>query len=96
MVEVGWIVDFCDVVRSSQRTGVYGFNSHTEASNSNQKESAMKLLCFQCGGHFGLIRHHHQCKSFCKMICLDAFKLGIPPKREKPPDELVELLKYPP
>jgi hypothetical protein len=56
----------------------------------------MKLRCFQCFGPFGLTRHHHHCHAFCSQRCLDSYKLGRPKADEKPPDELVALLRYPP
>jgi hypothetical protein len=55
----------------------------------------MKLRCFQCFGPFGLIRHRHVRLAFCSQKCLDSYKFGREKKREAPPDELVELLRYP-
>lgn len=56
----------------------------------------MKLRCFQCTGAFGLTRHYHHCHAFCTQKCVDNYKLGRQKKEEKPPDELVALLRYPP
>lgn len=57
-----------------------------------------KIACFQCGGlKFGLVRQKHHGKSFCKLVCLDSYKAGVPPKREelpphKPPDRAYDVI----
>lgn len=59
-----------------------------------------KNECYQCKGKFGLTRNYHLGKSFCRIKCMDDYKRGKPPNQyelplDKPPDELVQLLKYP-
>lgn len=52
----------------------------------------MKLRCFQCRGPFGLTRRYHHCHAFCCEKCLEAYKN----RKENPPEELINLLQYPP
>ncbi len=64
-----------------------------------------KAICYQCGNvKFGMVRYYRLGKVFCKMSCRNNYVYGrerTPLRQyevaeEKPPDELVKLLKYPP
>lgn len=49
-------------------------------------------VCLFCGGPFGLTR---PTREFCSVFCV-AWAENEKKERLYPPDELVELLKYPP
>ena len=53
---------------------------------STNWEANMKQCCFQCNGPFGLTRHRHCCRAFCKQKCVDDYKYGRPkPHEVRPP-----------
>lgn len=54
---------------------------------------AIKLKCFQCGGSFGLTRRYFRCHAFCSLTCVETYRNKV---LDKPPDELIHLLQYPP